>query len=85
MTALFHSSQPARRATTGGAHTSLILRKGQQILRLTDIDGGNVSMMMLNPQREERLNLPDTAPAHWRAWTAGHRFLPDMGRVLAGL
>ena len=62
MTALFHSSPSLREERLpGGAHTSLILRKGQ-ILRLTDIDGGaNVSMMMLNPhEKSERLNLPDT-------------------------
>ena len=60
MTALFHSSPSLREERLpGGAHTSLILRKGQ-ILRLTDIDGGaNVSMMMLNPhEKSERLNLP---------------------------
>ena len=62
MTELLHSTPSLREEQLpGGAHTSLILRKGQ-ILRLTDIDGGaNVSMMMLNPhEKSERLNLPDT-------------------------
>lgn len=88
MTALFHSSSSLREERLpGGAHTSLILRKGQ-ILRLTDIDGGaNVSMMMLNPhEKSERLNLPDTLKGqHTARLTAGHCFYSDMGRVLAGI
>ena len=88
MTALFHSSPSLREERLpGGAHTSLILRKGQ-ILRLTDIDGGaNVSMMMLNPhEKSERLNLPDTLKGqHTARLTAGHCFYSDMGRVLAGI
>ncbi len=66
MTDLFHSAPSVREEPLpGGAHTSLILRKGQ-ILRLTDIEGGaNVSMMMLNPhEKSERLNLPDTLKGH---------------------
>ena len=88
MTALFHSSPSLREERLpGGAHTSLILRKGQ-ILRLTDIDGGaNVSMMMLNPhEKSERLNLPDTLKGqHTARLTAGHCFYSDMGRILAGI
>ncbi|MDU7346036.1 MAG: urea carboxylase-associated family protein [Klebsiella grimontii] len=88
MTALFHSSPSLREEwLPGGAHTSLILRKGQ-ILRLTDIDGGaNISMMMLNPhEKSERLNLPDTLKGqHTARLTAGHCFYSDMGRVLAGI
>ena len=88
MTALFHSSPSLREERLpGGAHTSLILRKGQ-ILRLTDIDGGaNVSMMMLNAhEKSERLNLPDTLKGqHTARLTAGHCFYSDMGRVLAGI
>ena len=88
MTAFFHSSPSLREERLpGGAHTSLILRKGQ-ILRLTDIDGGaNVSMMMLNPhEKSERLNLPDTLKGqHTARLTAGHCFYSDMGRVLAGI
>ncbi len=88
MTALFHSSPSLREERLpGGAHTSLILRKGQ-ILRLTDIDGGaNVSMMMLNPhEKSERLNLPDTLKGqHTARLTAGHCFYSDMGRALAGI
>ena len=88
MTTLFHSYLSLRdERLPGGAHTSLILRKGQ-ILRLTDIDGGaNVSMMMLNPhEKSERLNLPDTLKGqHTARLTAGHCFYSDMGRVLAGI
>ncbi|WP_205956006.1 urea amidolyase associated protein UAAP1 [Pantoea stewartii] len=88
MTARFHSAPSLREERLpGGAHTSLILRKGQ-ILRLTDLDGGaNVSMMMLNPhEKSERLNLPDTLKAqHTARLTIGHCFYSDMGRVLAGI
>ena len=88
MTVLFHATPSLREERLpGGAHTSLILRKGQ-ILRLTDIDGGaNVSMMMLNPhEKSERLNLPDTLKGqHTARLTAGHCFYSDMGRVLAGI
>lgn len=88
MTELLHSTPSLREEQLpGGAHTSLILRKGQ-ILRLTDIDGGaNVSMMMLNPhEKSERLNLPDTLKGqHTARLTTGHCFYSDMGRVLAGI
>ena len=45
----------------GGAHASLIVRRGQS-LRITDLRGGaNVSVMMVNAaEKSERLNLPDT-------------------------
>ncbi|MEB6223350.1 urea amidolyase associated protein UAAP1 [Pantoea anthophila] len=88
MTALFHSGPSLREEQLpGGAHTSLILRKGG-ILRLTDIDGGaNVSAMMLNPhEKSERLNLPDTLKGqHTARLTTGHCFYSDMGRVLAAI
>lgn len=88
MTTLFHSAPALRdERLPGGAHTSLILRKGQ-ILRLTDIDGGaNVSMMMLNPhEKSERLNLPDTLKGqHTARLTCGHCFYSDMGRVMAAI
>ena len=88
MTELFHSAPSLREELLpGGAHTSLILRKGQ-ILRLTDIEGGaNVSMMMLNPhEKSERLNLPDTLKGqHTAHLTTGHCFYSDMGRVMAAI
>jgi urea carboxylase-associated protein 2 len=71
----------------GGAHTSLILKRGQT-LRITDLRGGaNVSVMLLNAQeKSERLNLPDTLKCqHTAKLTAGHCLYSDMGRVLAAI
>lgn len=71
----------------GGAHTSLIVKRGQS-LRVTDLHGGaNVSVMLLNAQeKSERLNLPDTLKCqHTAKLTAGHCIYSDMGRVLAAL
>ncbi|MEX3667587.1 urea amidolyase associated protein UAAP1 [Paraburkholderia phenoliruptrix] len=71
----------------GGAHTSLIVKRGQS-LRITDLRGGaNVSVMLLNAQeKSERLNLPDTLKCqHTAKITAGHCLYSDMGRVLAAV
>jgi urea carboxylase-associated protein 2 len=71
----------------GGAHASLIVKRGQT-LRITDSRGGaNVSMMMFNAQeKSERLNLPDTLKCqHTAKLTAGHCLYSDMGRVLAAI
>ena len=71
----------------GGAHGSLIVKRGQS-LRITDLRGGaNVSVMLLNAQeKSERLNLPDTLKCqHTAKITAGHCLYSDMGRVLAAV
>ncbi|MGF6599894.1 urea carboxylase-associated protein 2 [Paraburkholderia sp. GAS448] len=71
----------------GGAHASLIVRRGQS-LRITDLRGGaNVSVMMVNAaEKSERLNLPDTLKCqHTAKLTAGHCLYSDMGRVLAAI
>jgi urea carboxylase-associated protein 2 len=71
----------------GGAHASLIVKRGQS-LRITDLRGGaNVSMMLLNAhEKSERLNLPDTLKCqHTAKITAGHCLYSDMGRVLAAV
>src|SRR5579864_3146500 len=71
----------------GGAHASLIVRRGQS-LRITDLRGGaNVSVMMVNAaEKSERLNLPDTLKCqHTAKLSAGHCLYSDMGRVLAAI
>jgi uncharacterized protein len=71
----------------GGAHASLIVRRGQS-LRITDLRGGaNVSVMLVNAaEKSERLNLPDTLKCqHTARITTGHCLYSDMGRVLAAV
>jgi uncharacterized protein len=71
----------------GGAHASLIVRRGQS-LRITDLRGGaNASVMMVNAtEKSERLNLPDSLKCqHTAKLTAGHCLYSDMGRVLAAI
>ncbi|MGI4855622.1 MAG: urea amidolyase associated protein UAAP1 [Janthinobacterium lividum] len=71
----------------GGAHVSLIVKRGQ-LLRVTDLQGGaNVSVMMFNAdEKSERLNLPDSLKCqHTARLRAGHCLYSDMGRVLAAI
>jgi urea carboxylase-associated protein 2 len=71
----------------GGAHASLVLKRGQSLC-VTDIEGGaNVSVLLLNAhEKTERLNLPDTLKCqHTARLTAGHCLYSDMGRVLAAI
>jgi uncharacterized protein len=71
----------------GGAHASLIVKRGQS-LRVTDLRGSaNVSVMMVNAmEKSERLNLPDSLKGqHTARLTTGHCLYSDMGRVLAAI
>jgi urea carboxylase-associated protein 2 len=71
----------------GGAHTSLMLKRGQSLC-ITDLHGGaNVSMLLLNAhEKSERLNLPDSLKCqHTAKLTTGHCLYSDMGRVLAAI
>ncbi|BBU31574.1 urea carboxylase [Burkholderia sp. THE68] len=71
----------------GGAHASLIVKRGQ-LLRITDVRGGaNVAMLLFNAaEKSERLNLPDTLKCqHTAKLTRGHCLYSDMGRVLAAI
>ena len=68
----------------GGGLWSAVLRR-QQVLRLTDLEGGaNVSLMVWNARApSDRLNLSDTLKAQYTAkLTRGHVLMSDMGRVL---
>jgi uncharacterized protein YcgI (DUF1989 family) len=71
----------------GGAHASLIVKRGQ-LLRITDVRGGaNVAMLLFNAaEKSERLNLPDTLKCqHTAKLTRGHCLYSDMGHVLAAI
>ncbi len=71
----------------GGAHWSMIIRRGIT-LRLTDIEGGaNVGMIFFNPQNPlERYNAPDTLKCqHTFKLTRGHCLYSDMGRIFCSI
>ena len=58
----------------GGAHGSLVLRRGR-LLRLTDVEGGaNLALLAWNAtEKSERLNLPDALKSqHTSKLTRGH-------------
>jgi len=84
MTSPLPTESLLRETLPGGAHASLILKRGQ-MLRLTDLEGGaNLALLAFNAhEKSERLNLPDTLKAqHTSRLTAGHCLYSDMGRVL---
>ena len=71
----------------GGRHWSMVIRRGVQ-MKLTDVEGGgNVGMMMYNPENYlERLNLPDTLKCqHTFKITNGHCLYSDMGRIFCSV
>lgn len=73
-----------RETLPGGAHASMVLRRGR-LLRLTDVEGGaNLALLAWNAnEKTERLNLPDSLKCqHTARLTAGHCLYSDMGRVL---
>lgn len=71
----------------GGAHWSLLMRRGLT-LRLTDVQGGaNVGMLFYNPDNHlERYNAPDTLKCqHTFKLTKGHCLYSDMGRIFCSI
>lgn len=71
----------------GGAHWSLLMRRGT-ILRLIDLEGGaNVGMLFYNPlEKLERYNAPDTLKCqHTFKLTKGHCLYSDMGRIFCSI
>ncbi len=71
----------------GGAHWSLLMRRGT-VLRLTDLEGGaNVGMLFYNPaDKLERYNAPDTLKCqHTFKLTRGHCLYSDMGRIFCSI
>ena len=71
----------------GGAHWSMLMRKGI-VLRLIDKEGGlNVGMLFYNPENKlERYNAPDTLKCqHTFKLTQGHCLYSDMGRIFCSI
>jgi urea carboxylase-associated protein 2 len=71
----------------GGAHWSMLMRKGTS-LRLIDKQGGaNVGMLFYNPANTlERYNAPDTLKCqHTFKLTQGHCLYSDMGRIFCSI
>ena len=71
----------------GGAHWSMLMRKGTT-LRLIDKEGGaNVGMLFYNPQDKlERYNAPDSLKCqHTFKLTKGHCLYSDMGRIFCSI
>lgn len=71
----------------GGAHWSLVMRRGT-ILRLTDLEGGaNVGMLFYNPSEKlERYNAPDSLKCqHTFKLTQGNCLYSDMGRIFCSI
>lgn len=71
----------------GGAHWSMLMRKGTT-LRLIDQEGGaNVGMLFYNPENTlERYNAPDTLKCqHTFKLTKGHCLYSDMGRIFCSI
>lgn len=71
----------------GGAHWSMLMRKGTR-LRLIDEQGGaNVGMLFYNPTNTlERYNAPDTLKCqHTFKLTQGHCLYSDMGRIFCSI
>ena len=71
----------------GGAHWSMIIRRGIT-LRLTDMQGGaNVGMIFFNAHNFlERYNAPDTLKCqHTFKLTRGHCLYSDMGRIFCSM
>ncbi len=70
-----------------GKHWSLLMRRNN-LLRLTDVEGGaNAGMLLYNPTNlVERYNAPDTLKCqHTFKLTAGHCLYSDMGRVFCSI
>jgi len=71
----------------GGAHWSMLIRKGTT-LRLIDQQGGaNLAMLFYNPSEKlERYNAPDTLKCqHTFKLTKGHCLYSDMGRIFCSI
>tara|TARA_R110000782_G_scaffold124850_23_gene216408 strand:- start:8014 stop:8754 length:741 start_codon:yes stop_codon:yes gene_type:complete len=71
----------------GGAHWSMLMRKGTT-LRLIDKEGGaNVGMLFFNANDKlERYNAPDTLKCqHTFKLTKGHCLYSDMGRIFCSI
>lgn len=71
----------------GGAHWSMLVRKGTSI-RFIDVEGGaNLAALFYNPtEKLERYNAPDTLKCqHTFKLTKGHCLYSDMGHIFCSI
>jgi urea carboxylase-associated protein 2 len=68
----------------GGDYAACRLPLGA-VLRITDVDGGGCTQLLVHNARQpaERLNVADTVKVQWQAYLGvGAQLLSDMGRVM---
>lgn len=71
----------------GGAHWSMLLRKGTSLRLVDKLGGANVGMLFYNPANYlERYNAPDTLKCqHTFKLTQGNCLYSDMGRIFCSI
>lgn len=71
----------------GGAHWSMLMRKGTTLRLIDEHGGANVGMLFYNPENPlERYNAPDTLKCqHTFKLTKGHCLYSDMGRIFCSI
>jgi len=71
----------------GGAHWSMLMRKGTSLKLIDKLGGANVGMLFYNPSNKlERYNAPDTLKCqHTFKLTHGHCLYSDMGRIFCSI
>ena len=71
----------------GGAHWSMLVRKGTSLRLIDKLGGANVGMLFYNPANYlERYNAPDTLKCqHTFKLTKGNCLYSDMGRIFCSI
>lgn len=71
----------------GGAHWSMLMRKGTNLRLIDKLGGANVGMLFYNPVNYlERYNAPDTLKCqHTFKLTEGNCLYSDMGRIFCSI
>jgi urea carboxylase-associated protein 2 len=71
----------------GGAHWSMLLRKGTSLRLIDKLGGANIGMLFYNPSNYlERYNAPDTLKCqHTFKLTKGNCLYSDMGRIFCSI
>lgn len=71
----------------GGAHWSMLMRKGTSLRLIDKLGGANVGMLFYNPSNYlERYNAPDTLKCqHTFKLTKGNCLYSDMGRIFCSI
>ena len=71
----------------GGAHWSMLMRKGTALRLIDQLGGANAGMLFFNPSNYlERYNAPDTLKCqHTFKLSKGHCLYSDMGRIFCSI